>query len=102
MIFNECSNEQSFMHFLYHEINRKIEQIDVLTNNYTCRAHMSSADIFVTGPCTCIISLIINGNNCQRIVLKVFTRMMVRGYYYCLSINKFSYKQSIFLCYIWR
>ena len=53
-IFTECSNEQSFMHFLYHEIDRKIEQIDVFTNNYFCRVNMLFADIFVTWPCTYI------------------------------------------------
>ena len=42
------------MHFLYHEIDRKIEQIDVFTNNYFCRVNMLFADIFVTWPCTYI------------------------------------------------
>ena len=55
MILNECSNEQSFMHFLHHEIDRKSEQIDVPTNNYFCRVLMSSTAIFVTRACTYII-----------------------------------------------
>ena len=58
MIFSECSNEQSFVHFLYHEIDRKIEQIDVLINNYFCAVLMSFADIFVTWTCTYIIKSI--------------------------------------------
>ena len=47
--------EQSFMDFLYHEINRKIYQMDVLTNNHFHKVLMSSADIFVTWLCTYIV-----------------------------------------------